>query len=233
MTQIKSKVTPAVQHNKKSKLLRNDNNLSVLVYSLAGKETGTIELPKVVFGGRVKKSLLSQAVRVYSANLQQQLGSTKTRGQVHGTTAKMYRQKGTGRARHGAQTAPIFVGGGIAFGPKPRTVKLNLSKRMKKSATLAALADKLHDQAIIGVSGLEKSTGKTKELVGFLNKTTAGKGALIITADKIDNVTKAAANIPNVAVLSANLINAYDVIKHRVLVVTKEAVEKLSTQGEK
>lgn len=212
---------------------KSKTNLTVPVYSLVGKQVGDLELPKEVFGGKVKKTLLTQAVRVYSANRKQQPGSTKTRGEVHGTTAKMYRQKGTGRARHGAKSAPIFVGGGIAFGPKPRNVRLELPKKMKKAAILSAFADKVADEAIVGVSGLEKASGKTKEMAQFLNKTLNGKSALIITGDKIDTATRAVANIKNVVVLPTNLINAFEIVKHRVLVVTKEAIEKLAQTGEK
>src|SRR3989344_1873864 len=99
-------------------------------------------LPKEIFGQEVNTKLLAQAMRVYMTNLKKFTASTKTRGEVRGSTAKIYRQKGTGRARHGAITAPIFVGGGIVFGPKPRKVVLDLPKKMKKAALLAALSDK-------------------------------------------------------------------------------------------
>lgn len=203
--------------------------LSVPVYSLLGKEDGTLALPKEIFAAKVSKSLLAQAVRVYITNQKSLYGSTKTRGEVEGSTAKIYRQKGTGRARHGAIRAPIFVGGGIVFGPKPRRVRLTLPKKMKKAALLSALSEKAADRKIIGLSGLEKSSGKTKEMFGLLGKIAGkSKSSLIVTGEKQDNVVRAISNISGVDVLSANLINAYEILKHELLFITKEAVEKLN-----
>lgn len=205
--------------------------LSVPVYSLAGRASGTLSLPKDIFGAEVNKKLLAQAVRVYSTNQKMITASTKTRGEVRGSTAKIYRQKGTGRARHGAITAPIFVGGGIVFGPKPRKVRLELPQKMKKVALISALSSKVKDQAILGVSGLEKATGKTKEMFQLLNKISSKdktvKSALIVAGGKMDNVVRAARNIPGINVLPVNMINAYEVLRHDLLVFTKDAIEKL------
>ena len=206
------------------------SGLSVPVYSLAGRATGTMSLPKEIFGVKVNKNLLSQAIRVYSTNQKSIPGSTKTRGEVEGSTVKIYRQKGTGRARHGAIRAPIFVGGGIVFGPKPRKVKLDLPKRMKKIALLSALSSKMVDKKIMGLSGLEKASGKTKEIANLLRKINGNDkdtSTLVVTADKTDNVVRAIRNIPHANVLPANLINSYEVLKRDLLLVTKEAVERL------
>ena len=157
-------------------------------------------------------------------------GSTKTRGEVKGSTAKIYRQKGTGRARHGAIRAPIFVGGGITFGPKPRKASLNLPQKMKKAALISALSSKMSDKLVAGVSGIEKTTGKTKEVVKFLEKVKShgliSKNALFITGEKVDTAVRAARNIPGVSVLSVNQLNAYEVYKHNNLLICKEALEK-------
>ncbi len=220
-----------------SLVTRNDKpvsargSLSVPVYSLVGNAAGTLALPKEFFGQKVNKNLLSQAIRVYATNQKVLLGSTKTRGEVEGSTAKIFRQKGTGRARHGAVRAPIFVGGGIALGPKPRKVMLALPKKMKKAALLSALSAKAADEAVVGLTGVEKATGKTKELFKVLNKITgekAAKSALVMLDGKADNAVRAIRNIPGISVLPANLINAYEVLKHDMLILTKEAVEKLS-----
>lgn len=202
------------------------SGLSVSVYSLAGRAAGTMVLPKEVFGNVVNKALLAQALRVYMTNQKTFTASTKTRGEVIGSTAKIYRQKGTGRARHGAITAPIFVGGGIVFGPKPRKVRLDLSKRMKKQALLSALSTKAKDLSVLGVSGLEKATGNTREMFKLLQKFNS-KSALIVTAQKVDNVVRAARNIPGVSVLPVNQLNAYEVLRHKILLITKDAVEVL------
>ena len=117
---------------KKQVTTKKAPGLSAPVFSLAGTAVGNVSLPKETFGAKVNEKLLAQAVRVYSTNQKVMPGSTKKRGEVHGTTAKMYKQKGTGRARHGAKTAPIFVGGGVAFGPKPRKIQLHLPPKMKR-----------------------------------------------------------------------------------------------------
>lgn len=214
--------------------------LSVPVYSLAGRASGTMTLPKEIFGQKVNKKLLSQAMRVYITNQKNLNASTKTRGEVAGSTAKIFRQKGTGRARHGAIRAPIFVGGGIALGPKPRKVRLELPQRMKKAALLSAFSAKVSDKQLVGLSGLEKASGKTKEMAKLMHQVSSimhqGKekkkdkiaSALIVTPEKMDNIVQAVNNIPGVDVLPVNLINAYEIIKHGLLFVTKEAVEKLS-----
>lgn len=202
------------------------SGLSIPVYSLAGRASGTLALPKEVFGAKVNEKLLAQALRVYMTNLKTFTASTKTRGEVRGSTAKIYRQKGTGRARHGAIRAPIFVGGGIVFGPKPRKVRLTLPKKMKKAALFSALSSKMADKSIVAVSGLEKATGKTKQMVALMDKLKT-KNALIVTGDKVDNVLRGVRNIPGVNVLTANLVNAYEILKHDMLMLTKDAVERL------
>lgn len=205
-------------------------SLSVPVYSLLGRASGTLSLPKEVFGQKVNKTLLAQAMRVYLTNQKIFTGSTKTRGEVVGSTAKIFRQKGTGRARHGSIRAPIFVGGGIVFGPKPRNVKLSLPQRMKKAALLSAFAVKVNDKQLTGLSGLEKASGKTKEMIELLSKITGKENfsSLIVTGEKQDNVVRAVRNIPGVDILPANLVNAYEVLNHDMLLITKEAVDKLS-----
>ena len=137
-------------------------SLSASVYDIKGKVAGTVSLPSEIFGAKINDSLMSQAVRVYLAN--QRLGTVKTkdRGEVNKTTRKVWQQKGTGRARHGSRRAPIFVGGGLAFGPRPRDFSLSLSKKMKTLALFSALSSKLKDQELKIVKGLETLTPKTK-----------------------------------------------------------------------
>lgn len=208
-------------------------SLSIPVYNLAGKEDGTLDLPQDIFGAKVNSKLLAQAARVYIANQKVQPGSTKTRGEVNLTTKKWFRQKGTGRARHGAQSAPIFVGGGVAMGPKPRKVRLDLPKKMKKVALVSALSVRTEANLIFGLSGLDKSAGKTKEFATLIGKlaTKENKGikrTLIITADTNDNVLRAVKNLKKVNALSIDNLNAYEIIRHEVLAITKEAVDKLA-----
>lgn len=228
-TTVKKVVKP-VKKVAEKKAAPRSSGLSVPVYSLAGRASGNLTLPKEIFGQKVNKKLLSQAMRVYMTNQKSLPGSTKTRGEVEGSTAKIFRQKGTGRARHGGIRAPIFVGGGIVFGPKPRKVRLELPQRMKKVALVSALSSKMVDKNIIGLAGIEKASGKTKEIVKLMSsaKTREHKGALIVTGDKIDNAVRAVRNIPGIDILPVNMINAYEILKHDLLLITKEAVEKLS-----
>lgn len=234
---------PSVKAKKTERKTTNEKRtsaLSVPVYSLSGRESGSLALPKEVFGQKVNKVLLSQAIRVYMTNQKILPGSTKTRGEVEGSTAKIYRQKGTGRARHGGIRAPIFVGGGITFGPKPRKIRLSLPQNMKRAALVSALSDKAFDRKIFGLSGLEKASGKTREMVKLMSSVirhqTSDKkdkkrkqaSGLIVTEGKADNVVRSVKNIPGVDVSPVNLINAYDVLRHDLLMVTKEVVEKLS-----
>ncbi len=227
-------------------------NLSVPVYSLAGSKTTTsLALPKEIFGAKVNKALLAQAMRVYSNNLKSHFAHTKTRGEVKGSTRKIFRQKGTGRARHGAIRAPIFVGGGIALGPKSRKVMLDLPAKMKNAALLSALAQKIAEKAVLGISGLDKASGKTKEMAKFVSsikppeaslgkvgyqvlredqetKNKKQKMSMLIVGDKnYDGILRAVSNIEEVHFLNADQINAYEVIKHQSLVLTREAIEKL------
>lgn len=200
--------------------------LSVPVYSLAGRTAGTMSLPKEIFGQKVNKNLLAQALRVYMTNQRMIAGSTKKRGEVKGSTAKIWRQKGTGRARHGARTAPVFVGGGVVFGPKPRKVKLELPQKMKKAALLSALSSKMAEKQILGVSGLERSTGKTKEMAKFIDKLRV-KSALVVTGEKMERAVRASRNIPEVSILPVSQLNAYEILKYQILFLTKASVEKL------
>lgn len=230
-----SKVKIQKSKVEKPKIRTKESAFSVPVYSLAGVAAGSMELPKEIFGKKVNNRLLAQAARVYSTNQKTQPGFTKRRGEVIGSKAKIYAQKGTGRARHGAITAPIFVGGGIAFGPKPRKTRLEMPKKLKKAALYQALSDKVTEKKVVGLSSLEKATGKTKEFVTLLNKVlkeSKNKNALIVTESKLDNVVRAVRNIKGTDVLSVNLINAYEILQHDFLMITKGAIGKLTEPKE-
>lgn len=218
----------------KKVVVKKTVGLSIPVYSLAGRLSGTMSLPKEIFGAKVNKKLLSQMARIYLNNQKTLPGSTKTRGQVEGSSAKIYRQKGTGRARHGSIRANLFVGGGIVFGPTPRKVVLDFPKKMKKAALISAFSDKAAEKKTLAVTGVEKASGKTKEFVSLLRKLPdANKGTLILTDKNIDNVLRAVKNLPGVSVLSVEAINAYEVFKHDLLLITKEAVEKLQPKADR
>lgn len=199
---------------------------SVVMYDLSGKEAGSLSLPEKIFYAKVNKPLLAQALRVYRANQKLKPGSTKTRGEVHGTTAKMYRQKGTGRARHGAKTAPIFVGGGIAFGPKPRITRLDLPKKMKHAALISALSQKCLEGKVIGLSGLEKASGKTKQMFELKTKL-AARSLLLVEDKRTDAAFKAVRNIENFNCISIDALNAYEISRYVLVGFSKAAVEAM------
>src|SRR5258708_4404168 len=168
---ISDKTTNVTQKEKSSVKHTEDKKsaITVSVYDTAGKEVETMSLPEEIFGAKINKVLMAQAVRVYLANQRQGNASTKTRGEVAGSTRKIYKQKGTGRARHGGIRAPIFVKGGIAHGPKPQDHSLAMPKKMKRVALFSALTAKLADGQIKVISGLETLEPKTKVMMQTLN----------------------------------------------------------------
>ncbi len=208
--------------------------LSVSVFGLDGKETGTMQLPKEIFGTKVNNPLLAQALRVYMNNLKAHWSNTKTRGEVAGSTKKLGAQKGSGHARHGGIRAPIYVGGGIALGPKFRKVVLDLPKKMKRAALLSVLSKKASRSEIIGIAGLDKSTGKTAEMKNFMGNLSK-KNVLIVVDGKNDKVMTAAKNIANLHILSFQELNTFNVSQHETVIFTKESIEKLAVrlQGER
>lgn len=204
-------------------------SLTVIVYDVKGKEAGKMELPKEVFGAKINPVLMAQAVRVYLAN--QRIGSahTKTRGEVDGSTRKIYRQKGTGRARHGGIRAPIFVGGGIAHGPRTKEFELSLSKKMKKAAVISALSSLAQNGQIKVISGWEKLEAKTKIAASaFDGMGLTDKKALLVMPKHLENVFKAARNIEKVKVTAAALLTTYDVLNAGTLILMKETVDALT-----
>ncbi|MDO8638097.1 MAG: 50S ribosomal protein L4 [Candidatus Daviesbacteria bacterium] len=200
--------------------------LSVPVYALDGTKSGNLELPKEIFGAKVNKPLLSQAIRVYFNNQRAHHGNTKTRSEVNYSTKKQGPQKGSGHARHGSLGAPIFVGGGIALGPKSRKVTLNLPPKMKQLALISALSSKMTDGEILGLSGVEKASGKTKEMAKFLEKM-GKKNVLIVSDGTNEKLARSVQNISGMKNIIAEQLNVFEVVASRTLMLTKEAVLKL------
>lgn len=209
--------------------------LTVEVYSVTGRKAGTMTLPKEFFGAEVNDRLMAQAVRVYLANQRLGTANTKTRGEVKGSSRKIYRQKGTGRARHGAKSAPIFVGGGVAHGPRMRDYSLTLPQKMRKAALASALSLKASSGEIKVLSGLGKTPPKTKIMAQLFSKMTDDKKqkerTLLIASEtpkNLENVYRAGRNIKNVEITAVKLLNTYEVLKHKNLLFMKEAVEVLA-----
>lgn len=203
-------------------------NLSLSIYDISGKVQKTVELPKEVFAVTANPSLLAQAVRVYLVNQRQGNVKVKTRGEVIGSTRKIYRQKGTGKARHGAIKAPIFVGGGIAHGPKQKEYNLKFNKKERKIALFGALSEKLKENKIFG---LEEKTltmkPKTKAVVDFLKELKLiGKNNLMIMK-KMDrnNLVLSMRNISNITFVDVNSLNPYLILKSSSLIFVENALE--------
>ncbi len=199
----------------------------VTMLNMAGGEAGTIELKDEIFGIEPNADAVHAVVVNYLANQRQGTQSAKTRAEVRGGGRKPFRQKGTGRHRQGSSTDPSQVGGGIVFAPKPRDYRYSVPKKLKRLALKSALSAKVADNEIIVLDELKLDAPKTKEMVNILSNVKAGKKALIVTAEKDENIVKSAANIPGVRTALVGTMNVYEIVNHNSFIVTKEAVEKI------
>lgn len=200
--------------------------LKVDVLDMKGKKVKDIELNENVFGVDVNDIVVHTALVNYLANQRQGTGSTKTRAEVRGGGRKPWRQKGTGRARQGSIRAPQWMKGGIALGPKPRSYKYAIPKKMRKLALKSVLTSKVEEKELIVVDKLELKEIKTKEMVKVLNNLNTKK-ALIVLSEKNLNVQASARNIENVKTTLVNTINVFDLLRYDNLVVTEDAIKKL------
>ena len=200
--------------------------LKVDVLDMKGKKVKDIELNENVFGVDVNDIVVHTALVNYLANQRQGTGSTKTRAEVRGGGRKPWRQKGTGRARQGSIRAPQWMKGGIALGPKSRSYKYAIPKKMRKLALKSVLTSKVEEKELIVVDKLELKEIKTKEMVKVLNNLNTKK-ALIVLSEKNLNVQASARNIENVKTTLVNTINVFDLLKYDNLVVTEDAIKKL------
>jgi large subunit ribosomal protein L4 len=211
-----------------TKKVEKKSKLSLSIYGIDGKEQKTVELPKEVFSVTPNKSLITQAMRVYLVNQRQGNVKVKTRSEVIGSTRKIYRQKGTGKARHGAIKAPIFVGGGVAHGPKQKDYHLKFNKKEKKVALYGALSTKLKENKIFGLE--EKALTmkpKTKTVSKFLSelKLTGKNNLMILKKLETNNLVLAMRNIPNISFVDVNSLNPYLVLKSSSLIFVENALE--------
>jgi large subunit ribosomal protein L4 len=188
------------------------------ITTLDAKKAGTVELPDDVFGLEPRPDILARMVRYQLAKRRSGTAHVKDRSEVNYTTGKMYRQKGTGRARHGSKKAPIFKGGGKAFGPKPRSFAIELPKKVRALALKHALSAKAKSDTLVVIDKCELSK------LGF------GSVLIIDGAAVQDAFAKAARNLPGVDVLPVAGINVYDILNHDKLVLTKAAVEALEAR---
>ncbi|ETJ99040.1 50S ribosomal protein L4 [Eubacterium nodatum ATCC 33099] len=200
---------------------------TVKMLNMEGQETGTLELKDEIFGIEPNANAVREVVKNYLANQRQGTQSAKTRGEVRGGGRKPFRQKGTGRHRQGSSTDPSQIGGGVVFAPKPRDYSYAVPKKVKRLALKSALSAKVLDKEIIVLDELKFDAPKTKDMVETLANIGAAKKALIVTAEKDENVIKSAANIQGVRTALVGTMNVYDIVNYTSFIVTKEAVEKI------
>ncbi|MDR0597652.1 MAG: 50S ribosomal protein L4 [Treponema sp.] len=198
------------------------------VYSKDGRELRSIELDDSVFGLPVNEDLIWYAINNELANKRLGTASTKDRGEVHGSNAKPYKQKGTGRARRGDKKSPLMVGGGVVFGPKPRDFSYRIPKKAKRQALKTILSLKVQSDIFTVVEDFSVESGKTRELAGLLRNFGDSQRTVIILKDDDPMIKRAGANIPWLSFLSYNRLRAHDIFYGRRLIVLEGAVRKLN-----
>lgn len=199
----------------------------VSLFNQAGSSVGEIELNDKVFGIEPNESVLFEAIISQRASLRQGNHKVKNRSEVAGGGRKPWKQKGTGRARQGSIRSPQWRGGGVVFGPTPRSYSFKLPRKVRRLALLSALSTKAREESIVVLEGLAFDAPKTKDFLKVLTNLSIDKKALFVTADLDETVALAARNIPGITVVSATGINVLDLIGHNKLVMTKAAVEKV------
>lgn len=199
----------------------------VPVYDMNGAQVAETELNDAVFGITPNEAVMHACVVNYLANQRQGTQSTLTRTEVRGGGRKPYRQKGTGHARQGSIRAPQWYHGGVALGPKPRSYRFSLNKKVRRLAMLSALSQKLADENLIVVDTLACDTYKTKTIANMLDALKVAGKALIVTPEADKKVYKSAANIPGVKTAAVNTLNVYDILKYDTFIVSKGAVAKI------
>lgn len=197
---------------------------TAIVLNIKNEKVGEIELNEKVFDLVIKEHLLHDVVKMQLAGKRSGNACTKTRVEVTGGGKKPWRQKGTGRARSGSNTSPVWRGGGVAFGPKPRDYSIKLNRKVKKQALAMAMSARFKEGNLIILDDFTLDVIKTKDFVNVMNVLEVENG-LIITADMNDNVNKSARNVNGFKVLPTNGLNVYDILLHKKLVLVKPAIE--------
>ena len=196
------------------------------VYNLQKEKISEMELKDDIFSVPIKKHVLHQVVVSQNASRRSGTAATKSRSDIKASTAKLYRQKGTGRARAGTASSPTRKGGGVAFGPSPRKYTHKVPKKVKKAALRMALTDKVQADQLFVIDNFSLPEIKTKNFVGIMNNFDVDK-ALIVTLDKIKNLEKSSRNVPRVKVMRYEGINVYDILRYDHLFLEQSAVGKI------
>jgi len=203
--------------------------MQIPVKNLDGKQVEELEVRDDIFAIEPHKAVMHQAFVRQLANARQGTHSAKTRSEVSGTTAKWYRQKGTGRARHGARTAPIFVGGGAAHGPKPRKYTKNMPKKMRRLALRSALSAKMAAEQIVVVDDLQFEQPKTRNMVNMLSNLGLDGSVVVLLPERNEMVEQSIRNLDDVKYLRANFLNIRDLLGYDYVIMPKASVEVIES----
>ena len=204
--------------------------LKVKVYNLEGKETEEVELSEEIFGVKVEDDLVHQAFVAHISNSRQVLADTKNKGEVRGGGKKPWKQKGTGRARHGSSRSPIWRGGGVTFGPTTeRNYSKKINKKMKMKALHMVLSSKVKDKELIILDDPKLSKVSTKLMSGTLKKLPIDGKVLLSLGKKDDRIFKSVKNIPNTSMIASDSLNVADLLKNKFLIINKDGIKKIET----
>ena len=200
--------------------------MEVPVYSLTGEVVKHIEISDRVFAVPFNQAVVHQALVRQQANARQGTASTKTRSEVSGSSRKLFRQKHTGMARAGNRKSPLRRGGGITFGPKPRSYRQAMPKKMRRLALKCVLSAKARDEELVILEQLKLEEPRTKEMAGILAALGVDSSALIVTSEPEENVIKSARNLAGIKTMPASILNVVDILSYKVLLMTEAAVRK-------
>jgi len=202
--------------------------LKTKLYNSEGKETGEVELPESVFGVELVDDLVHQAVVAQMANARQVLADTKDKGEVRGGGKKPWKQKGTGRARHGSSRSPLWKGGGVTFGPtSDRNFSKMINKKMKTKALFMVLSGKLRDKELVVVENIKLEKTSTKKMKDILSKLPLSGKVLISMNKKNDSVFNSVKNIQKTSMIASDSLNVVDLLKNKMLVIDKKGIERI------
>ena len=199
----------------------------VALYNIGGEEIDEIELKDEIFNIKVNSDAMHRVVKMLLANKRQGTQSALTRAEVRGGGRKPWRQKGTGRARHGSIRSPQWRHGGVVFAPKPRSYRTSLPKKVRRIAMKSALTTKFKDNNLLVVDEIEFDVAKTKQIINMLENLKVDTKAMIVLAEKDENIEKSARNIPGVKTTLVNTLNVYDILNYDKFIITKEALVKV------
>lgn len=202
--------------------------MRIPVFNMAGEEVNSVDLPASIFEATINRDLMHQALVRQLANARLGTHKAKGRSEVSHSTAKIYRQKGTGRARHGSRRAPIFVGGGVAHGPQPRKYTKDMPRKMRRAALRSALSVKASSGDIVLLDDIRMDAPKTKEMVALMKRVAGGESALLLLSDRNENVEKSARNLPDVKTLRATYLNIRDLLGYNKIVMPLAALEVIA-----